>query len=71
MMQSKRQLEIAVDTASELKSTGVWEIFLKLSPSHRKEYLDWVNSAKKQETRISRIAKMCEMLQPNITTTVS
>lgn len=61
--------EIPQDLATELKANGVWEIFLKLSPSHQQEYLNWVNSAKKAETRISRIAKMCEMLQANITTT--
>jgi uncharacterized protein YdeI (YjbR/CyaY-like superfamily) len=34
-----------------------------LAPSHQKEYLQWINEAKKQETQEKRIAKMIEMLK--------
>jgi uncharacterized protein YdeI (YjbR/CyaY-like superfamily) len=36
--------------------------FAALSYSHRKEYVDWIDSAKKPETRAARIEKMLEML---------
>lgn len=36
--------------------------FEKLSPSHKKEYIDYINEAKKIETRVNRIAKMIEKL---------
>ena len=36
--------------------------FDALSYSHRKEFVDWITSAKRPETRTSRIAKTLEML---------
>ncbi len=39
------------------------EFFQSLSFSHQKEYVEWVTSAKKQETRDSRLEKMIEMLR--------
>jgi len=36
--------------------------FEKLSYTHRKEYVTWINEAKKTETRQSRIVKTLEML---------
>lgn len=36
--------------------------FLKLAESAQKEYRDWVYSAKKDETKVARIAKMIDML---------
>jgi hypothetical protein len=38
------------------------ERFEKLSYSHKKEYLDWIESAKREETRARRIEKMLDML---------
>ena len=40
--------------------------FEKLSFTHKKEYVRWIESAKKQETRLSRIEKAVEMLKKNI-----
>lgn len=39
--------------------------FEKLSYTHQKEYVDWINEAKKGETRQSRITKCIEMLKEN------
>jgi len=39
------------------------EIFNKLSPSHKKNYQQWIMSAKKQETQERRLRKMIEMLE--------
>ena len=36
--------------------------FGKLSYTHQKEYVTWINDAKKEETRLRRISKMLELL---------
>jgi len=36
--------------------------FSKLAYSHKKEFLDWINGAKKPETRAKRLEKTIEML---------
>jgi len=38
------------------------ETFAKLSYSHKKEFVDWIESAKKPETRANRIEKAVEMI---------
>ena len=38
-------------------------VFEKLSYTHQKEYVTWINEAKKDETRQNRIAKTVEMLK--------
>jgi uncharacterized protein YdeI (YjbR/CyaY-like superfamily) len=37
-------------------------VFDKLPPSHRREYLRWIEEAKKPETRSKRIGGMMERL---------
>lgn len=39
--------------------------FAQLSYSHRKEYVDWIESAKKAQTRASRIAKAVDRIARN------
>jgi hypothetical protein len=59
----KRTVEIPEDllTAfSEIKEARI--AFDKLSFTHQREYVEWISSAKKQETRSSRINKCLEML---------
>jgi len=51
-------LMYALDTDSEAKVH-----FEKLSYTHRKEYVTWIDEAKKDETRQKRIAKTVEMLK--------
>jgi hypothetical protein len=36
--------------------------FEKLSYTHQKEYVDWINEARREETRQRRVAKTIEML---------
>lgn len=36
--------------------------FTSLPPSHRREYLDWIGEAKKDDTRRRRIAGMIDRL---------
>ncbi len=42
------------------------ERFANLAYSHRKEFVDWINGAKKAETRASRIAKTVEKLEKGL-----
>ena len=42
---------------------GLTELYYKQSYTHRKEYVNWINEAKKIETRNRRIVKAIEMLQ--------
>lgn len=36
--------------------------FERLPYTHQREYVDWINEAKREETRLNRIAKTIEML---------
>jgi len=40
--------------------------FMDFPPSHQREYLKWIESARKQETRLSRIQKMLKKLAVGI-----
>ena len=42
------------------KSTAA--LFEKLAPSHRKEFVDWIEEAKRPETRANRIARTLQMM---------
>ena len=59
-----RLIEIPPDLARELKEDKEAKAFFdKLSYTHQKEYVTWINEAKKQETRQNRILKTLEMLK--------
>jgi len=59
-----RVIEIPKDLMKELKKDKEAKAFFdKLSYTHRKEYVRWVEEAKKAETRQSRIVKTIEMLK--------
>jgi hypothetical protein len=51
------------DVMQKLRHTNLLNFFLSLPPSHQKEYLVWVTSAKKAETKQARIDKMIGMLR--------
>ena len=44
------------------KNKGAKAVFDKLAYTHRKEYVRWIEEAKREETRASRVAKTIEML---------
>jgi Bacteriocin-protection, YdeI or OmpD-Associated/Domain of unknown function (DUF1905) len=52
------ELKKAFQTEKEAKA-----FFEKLSYTHQKEYVAWINEAKREETRQNRIAKTIEMLK--------
>ncbi|HSL44058.1 MAG TPA: YdeI/OmpD-associated family protein [Anaerolineales bacterium] len=59
-----RVIEIPKDLMKELKKDKEAKAFFeKLSYTHQKEYVTWINEAKKEETRQNRIAKTMEMLR--------
>ena len=59
-----RTVELPADFAEALESNQpLGPSFESLSYSRRKEFIDWIGSAKKAETRDRRIAKSLEMLQ--------
>ena len=58
-----RVLEVPKDLLKELKKDKNAKAFFdKLSYSHQREYVLWINGAKKDETRQRRIVKTIEML---------
>lgn len=52
------ELKKAFKTEKEAKA-----FFNKLSYTHQKEYVNWINEARKEETRQNRIVKTIEMLK--------
>lgn len=59
----KRTVEIPEDFAQALKEADLTEVFNKMSYTHQKEYVNSINEAKKEETRIRRIEKMIEAIR--------
>jgi bifunctional DNA-binding transcriptional regulator/antitoxin component of YhaV-PrlF toxin-antitoxin module len=59
----KRTVEVPATLAQALDSSGLSDVFSKLSYTHQKEYVNSVNEAKREETRARRIEKTLEMLQ--------
>ncbi|HEY3272874.1 MAG TPA: YdeI/OmpD-associated family protein [Methanocella sp.] len=58
-----RTVQVPDDLARALTSSKKAKAaFEKLSYSHRREYVQWIDEAKKDETRQRRIAKMMEKL---------
>lgn len=59
----KREVDVPQDLQAELETDeAAARTFDGLSYSHRKEYVTWIESAKKPETRTKRIARAVEML---------
>jgi len=60
---AERVVEVPAELDDALRrATAAREAFSSLSFSHRKEYADWIGSAKKPETRIARARKAVTML---------
>jgi len=52
------------DMQKALKENAVaWENFNKLPPSHRRNYTDWILSARREGTRQKRLREALEMIQ--------
>lgn len=58
-----RQIDVPEDLEKALSlSPTAREVFDRLAYSHRKEYIQWISSAKQSSTRQRRIEKTLEML---------
>jgi len=60
-------LPVPDDLNEALKNNSIaFENFMKFSSSSRRLYLGWLNDARRQETRLARIAKIVERSERNI-----
>jgi Bacteriocin-protection, YdeI or OmpD-Associated/Domain of unknown function (DUF1905) len=60
---AERTVDVPDDLAAALDDTGSREAFDALSYSHRREYVTWIEEAKKPETRARRINQTVERLR--------
>ena len=59
-----RQVVVPVDLAQALESdASASDFFQRLSYTHQKEYVAWIEEAKRPETRQARIIKTIDMLK--------
>src|SRR5215216_3917616 len=59
-----RLIEIPKDLMKELKKDKEAKAFFdKLSYTHQREYVTWLNEAKREDTRQNRVVKTIEMLK--------
>ena len=63
-----RTVETPADLKNLLKKEGLLAGFEKLSYTHRKEYVRWIEEAKKEETRQRRLEKSVAMLKTGVKT---
>jgi Bacteriocin-protection, YdeI or OmpD-Associated/Domain of unknown function (DUF1905) len=64
-----RTVEVPSDLAAALEADpAVRETFDGLSYTHRKEYVRWIEEAKRAETRTRRVEKSVEMLREGVKT---
>ncbi len=56
------EIDTPVDLQKLLDQNKLSEYFDMLAYTHRKEYIIWINEAKKEETRLNRLTKTIEML---------
>lgn len=61
----KERVVVVPDDLQQLLDTdkNLSHLFNKLSYTHRKEYVNWINEAKKEETRKKRLEKTIQMIE--------
>lgn len=60
---AKREIVVPEDLQRELKKNAkARTAFEKFSPSHRREYVEWITEAKREETRAKRLATTLQWL---------
>jgi len=57
-----REVAVTTNIKKALQAAGLLKTFKKLAFTHQKEYIRWIEEAKKAETRLGRIQKTCEMI---------
>ena len=58
-----KTIEISADVKKQFKLAKVFTYFESLAFSHRKEYIQWIESAKKEETRTKRMVEAIDKLK--------
>jgi uncharacterized protein YdeI (YjbR/CyaY-like superfamily) len=59
----KRALTVPTDLSGALKKNKrALATFEKLPPSHKREYIEWITEAKREETRTKRLAQAVEWM---------
>ena len=58
-----RVVDVPADLKKFLQQNKVWELFDSRSYTHKKEFVQWITGAKKEETREARKQKMIAMLK--------
>lgn len=58
----ERTIEVPADFKKLLKKNKAEQRFNKMSYTHRKEWMLWINDAKKEETRLRRMEKAIDKL---------
>jgi uncharacterized protein YdeI (YjbR/CyaY-like superfamily) len=61
--ESKRAVTVPADLAAVLRSATLRKTFDALSYSHQREYVIWIDDAKRADTRARRIAQTVERLK--------
>jgi hypothetical protein len=59
----ERKVDLAKDSEAALKEAGLLEKFKSMAFTHQREYHQWIEEAKRPETRANRIARTVEMLK--------
>jgi uncharacterized protein YdeI (YjbR/CyaY-like superfamily) len=61
-----KEVEVPRFVSAALKETpNAWENFNALAPSYRREYVNWITEAKREETRARRLAEAARLLSEN------
>lgn len=61
-----KEVEVPRFVCDALKRTPkAWENFSTLAPSYRREYVNWINEAKRDETRERRLREAARLLSEN------
>jgi uncharacterized protein YdeI (YjbR/CyaY-like superfamily) len=68
--EEERVVAIPAPFKALLKQEGQLAALEKLSYSHRREYVRWIEGAKREETRLNRMAKAVAMLKKGVKTPV-
>lgn len=59
-----KEVKVPEDLSCELyKNKKAMKVFEGFSPSHRKEYIEWINEAKTESTRAKRILNAVDMIE--------
>jgi hypothetical protein len=64
----ERIVEVPEDLAAALADARVRDAFDRLSYTHRREYVAWVEEARRAETRKTRIGRSVELLREGVRT---